>query len=78
LNSLEDFAQQEDWERENDEALRIVNTFISVVEGMKMDNGDFDNPTSYTTIVNSISKKHKVPDYVQLTELDAETANLII
>lgn len=78
LDSLDDFAQQEDWEKANDEALRIINSFIAVIEGVKMDNGDFNNPTSYTTLINSISRKHGIPDYVELAELDSETANLII
>ena len=78
LNELDDFTQQEDWEKINDEAIRVVDSFIAVMEGMKTDNSDFDNPTGYTPLINAISKKYKIKDYVPLAELDSEIANLII
>jgi hypothetical protein len=75
---LDDFTQQEDWEKTNDEAIRVIDSFIAVIEGMKTDNSDFNNPTGYTPLINAISKKYKIKDYVPLAELDSEIANLII
>ena len=78
MAELDDFVQQEDWEKMNDEAIRVIDSFISVVEGMKTDNADFDNPTGYSTLINAISRKYGVKDYVPLAELDSETANMIV
>lgn len=78
MKELDDFIQQEEWEKTNDEAIRVINSFIAVMEGMKTDNADFDNPTGYATLINAISRKYGVKDFVPLAELDSETANMII
>lgn len=78
MNELDDFIQQEDWEIRNDEAIKVINSFIAVIEGMKTDASDFDNPTGFTLILNKISRKHGVQDYVDLAELDSQTADIII
>lgn len=72
------FTVDSSWSEDNQEALYLIDTFISVINGMKVDNAGFDNPTGYTKILNALSKKHKVPDYVELPELDSKTADLII
>jgi hypothetical protein len=67
-----------EWTADNEEALNLVNSFIAVINGMKVDNASFNNPTGYTKILNNIYKQQGVKDYVELTELDSTTADLIL
>jgi hypothetical protein len=46
-----------EWTADNEEALNLVNSFIAVINGMKVDNASFNNPTGYTKILNNIYKK---------------------
>lgn len=68
----------QEWIDNNEEALNLVNSFIAVINGMKVDNASFNNPTGYTKILNNIYKRQGVKDYVELTELDSTTADLIL
>jgi hypothetical protein len=45
---------------------------------MKIDNADILNPTGYSKILNEIYKRQGIKDYVELAELDTDTANMII
>lgn len=72
------FSLDENWNESNNEALDLINAFISVINGMKTDNAGFNNPTGYTKILNNIFKKQGVKDYVELAELDSQTADLIL
>lgn len=68
----------QEWTDDNEEALNLINSFIAVINGMKVDNASFNNPTGYTKILNNIYKRQGVKDYVELTELDSTTADLIL
>ena len=72
------FTVDQEWTDDNEEALNLVNSFIAVINGMKVDNASFNNPTGYTKILNNIYKGQGVKDYVELTELDSTTADLIL
>jgi hypothetical protein len=39
---------------DNEEAIVLLNSFISVIEGMKVDNADIINPTGYSKILNEV------------------------
>jgi len=45
---------------------------------MRVDNGDFDNPTGYTKILNTVNSKVGNTDWVQLAEIDRTQADLIL
>lgn len=72
------FSIDQDWNADNDEALNLIDAFIAVINGMKVDNAGFNNPTGYTKILNNIYKKQGVKDFVELTELDSQTADMIL
>ena len=81
INNKEDYGMltvDPEWTADNEEALNLVNSFIAVINGMKVDNASFNNPTGYTKILNNIYKRQGVKDYVELTELDSTTADLIL
>jgi hypothetical protein len=65
------FTVDSDWTQDNEEALNLVDAFIAVINGMKVDNASFDNPTGYTKILNNIYRKQGVKDFIELTELDS-------
>ena len=81
IDNKEDYGMltvDPDWTADNEEALNLVNSFIAVINGMKVDNASFNNPTGFTKILNNIYKRQGVKDYVELTELDSTTADLIL
>lgn len=67
-----------EWEANNNLVLDMIGAFQAVIEGMKVDNASFNNPTGYTKILNQVYQKQGVKDYVPLTEMDSNTANLIL
>lgn len=75
---LDELFLEEDFLDDNQEAINLVTTFISVLEGMKVDNADILNPTGYSKILNEVYKRQGIKNYVELAELDSETANMII
>ena len=66
------------WTQDNEEALNLVDAFVAVLNGMKVDNASFNNPTGFTKILNNIYKKQGVKDFIELTELDTQTADLML
>ena len=68
----------DEWKANNDLVLDMIGAFQAVIEGMKVDNASFNNPTGYTKILNQVYQKQGVKDYVPLTEMDSNTANLIL
>lgn len=80
-DNQEDFSSLQvgpSWTQDNEEALNLVNAFVAVLNGMKVDNASFNNPTGFTKILNNIYKKQGVKDFVELTELDTQTADLML
>lgn len=68
----------DEWVENNKEATKILESFEAVLQGMRVDNGDFDNPTGYTKILNQINTKVGNTDWVQLAEIDKAQADLIL
>lgn len=68
----------QDWTVDNEEALNLVDAFVAVLNGMKVDNAGFNNPTGYTKILNNIYRKQGVTDFIELTELDSQTADMML
>jgi hypothetical protein len=58
--------------------LNLVDAFVAVLNGMKVENASFNNPTGFTKILNNIYKKQGVKDFIELTELDTQTADLML
>lgn len=69
---IQNILFDDDWEANNKEALKLLDAFIAVVKGMRKDNSDIFNPTSYTSILNNIYGDNA------LLELDSEQADLIL
>lgn len=81
LDNEEDLGMltvDQDWNADNEEALNLVDAFVAVLNGMKTDNASFNNPTGYTKILNNIYRKQGVKDFVELTELDSQTADMML
>lgn len=77
-NDLSDFRIDGTWEDHNTEALRLVQSLRAVLEGMKVDNADINNPTGYTKILNTLYQKQGRKDFVQLAEINSDEANMMI
>jgi hypothetical protein len=45
---------------------------------MKVDNADINNPTGYSKMLNDVYSKQGIKNYVQLTELDSNTADIML
>lgn len=76
--SIDELFLEEDFIDDNNEALTLVNSFISVIEGMKVDNADIINPTGYSKILNEVYQRQGIKNYVKLAELNSDDANMII
>ena len=68
----------DEWVENNKEVTKILDSFEAILQGMRVDNGDFDNPTGYTKILNTINSKVGNTDWVQLAEIDKVQADLIL
>ena len=68
----------DEWVENNKEVTKILDSFEAILQGMRVDNGDFDNPTGYTKILNTINSKVGNTDWVQLAEIDKIQADLIL
>lgn len=77
-NDLSDFRIDGTWEDHNTEALQLVQSLRAVLEGMKVDNADINNPTGYTKILNTLYQKQGRKDFVQLAEISSDEANMMI
>ena len=77
-DDLEEFGVEGDWEENNKEAIQLIDAFATVIQGMRVDNADFDMPSSYTKLLNNVFKSQGVQDYVELAEIDAQEADLIL
>lgn len=77
-NDLSDFRIDGTWEDHNTEALQLVQSLRAVLEGMKVDNADINNPTGYTKILNTLYQKQGRKDFVQLAEINSDEANMMI
>ena len=75
---LSDFRINGTWEDHNIEALQLVQSLRAVLEGMKVDNADINNPTGYTKILNTLYQKQGRKDFVQLAEINSDEANMMI
>ncbi len=75
---LSDFRIDGTWEDHNIEALQLVQSLRAVLEGMKVDNADINNPTGYTKILNTLYQKQGRKDFVQLAEINSDEANMMI
>lgn len=75
---LSDFRIDGTWEDHNTEALQLVQSLRAVLEGMKVDNADINNPTGYTKILNTLYQKQGRKDFVQLAEISSDEANMMI
>lgn len=73
-----DLIVSNEWVENNKEVTRILDSFEAVLQGMRVDNGDFDNPTGYTKILNTINSKVGNTNWVQLAEIDRTQADLIL
>lgn len=77
-SDLSDFRVDGTWEDHNVEALQLVQSLRAVLEGMKVDNADINNPTGYTKILNTLYQKQGRKDFVQLAEISSDEANMMI
>lgn len=68
----------DEWVEDNLEVQKLLDSFEAVIQGMRVDNGDFDNPTGYTRILNQINPKIGNTDYEQLAEIDAAFADMVL
>ena len=77
-SSLDEVLTDEEFQEDNEEALLLLDSFIAVVNSMKVDNADINNPTGYSKMLNEVYSKQGIKDYVQLTELDSSTADIML
>lgn len=75
---ISDFGVDEDWEANNDEFNKLVESFAAVVSGMRTDNADFGNLTSYSHIMNEVNKHAKVDNVVQYAEIEGGLASQVL
>lgn len=75
---LSEFGTDEIWEENNKEALRLVKTFRAVLNGMKVDNADINNPTGYSRMLNLIYQKSAQKNYTPLAEISTQEANMML
>ncbi len=77
-NSLDELLADPDWEIDNEEALLLIDSFIAVMDGLRVDNADVLNPIGYSRILNDVYQRSKIQNYVKLAELDSQTADLML
>lgn len=78
INDIEAFSLDSTWEENNKEAIQVIDSYIAVLNGMKVDNADINNPTGYSRIINNINKAHNIKNYQELAEIDSETADSLV
>lgn len=77
-DDMSEFGTDEVWEANNQEALRLAKAFRSVLNGMKVDNADINNPTGYSRMLNLVYQKSAQKNYVHLAEIDTQEANVML
>ena len=77
-NNLDELVLEEQWLEDNEEAIKLIDSFIAVVNGMRVDNADLINPTGYSKMLNEVYTSAHIKDYVKLTELDSSVADIIV
>lgn len=77
-DDMSEFGTDEVWEANNQEALRLAKAFRSVLNGMKVDNADINNPTGYSRMLNLIYQKSAQKNYVPLAEISTQEANMML
>ena len=77
-DDMSEFGTDEVWEVNNQEALRLVKAFRSVLNGMKVDNADINNPTGYSRMLNLVYQKSAQKNYVPLAEISTQEANMML
>lgn len=77
-DDMSEFETDEVWEANNQEALRLAKAFRSVLNGMKVDNADINNPTGYSRMLNLVYQKSAQKNYVPLAEISTQEANMML
>lgn len=77
-DDISEFGTNEVWEANNQEALRLAKAFRSVLNGMKVDNADINNPTGYSRMLNLVYQKSAQKNYVPLAEISTQEANMML
>ena len=77
-DDVSEFGTDEVWEANNQEALRLAKAFRSVLNGMKVDNADINNPTGYSRMLNLVYQKSAQKNYVPLAEISTQEANMML
>ena len=77
-DDMSEFGTDEVWEANNQEALRLAKAFRSVLNGMKVDNADINNPTGYSRMLNLVYQKSAQKNYVPLAEISTQKANMML
>lgn len=77
-DDMSEFGTDEVWEANNQEALRLAKAFRSVLNGMKVDNADINNPTGYSRMLNLVYQKSAQKSYVPLAEISTQEANMML
>lgn len=77
-DDISEFGTDEVWEANNQEALRLAKAFRSVLNGMKVDNADINNPTGYSRMLNLVYQKSTQKNYVPLAEISTQEANMML
>lgn len=77
-DDMSEFGTDEVWEANNQEALRLAKAFRSVLNGMKIDNADINNPTGYSRMLNLVYQKSAQKNYVPLAEISTQEANMML
>lgn len=67
-----------DFQEDNEEALLLLDSFITVINSMKIDNADINNPTGFSKMLNEVYSKQGVKNYVPLTELSSDVADIML
>lgn len=66
--NIEDFTVDDEWRANNQEVLKLIDSFEAVVSGMRTDDADFGKLTSYSHIMNTISGS----EYAEIEASDAD------
>lgn len=77
-DDISEFGTDEVWEANNQEALKLAKAFRSVLNGMKVDNADINNPTGYSRMLNLVYQKSAQKNYVPLAEISTQEANMML
>lgn len=77
-DDMSEFGTDEVWEANNQEALKLARAFRSVLNGMKVDNADINNPTGYSRMLNLVYQKSAQKNYIPLAEISTQEANMML